>query len=347
MSTGTTIAGGGDNDTFVFNSSINGAVVSLDAGADSVSFVTQVASSTIWGGGSAAIQTVAFSGAADAASFDGTIGAGSIMGGSGNDQFVFLSGAANIATSVVKLDAGNDTLVFNSNTVLGEFGLGAGDDSLSATAMTVGSSAVSFWGGSGNDTFNIVSAGGSGTAYFWNEAGTDSIVLGGAISTASGGAAVVFGVTNNASMNISFAANAIATSATSTFGAGTMSSSWQVANSNLVSFGFGSTMTTIVFTGGGAATLPGWCLRVGGRNHDLRHSVGINWNRSLRYRCLYPNLQLIIPFGIIQWIIYAPSQEGLFLCIFQVMGRLENCAVVDVSLTKGEVLSTVWLDFFV
>ena len=36
-----------------------------------------------------------------------------------------------------------------------------------------------------------------------------------------------------------------------------MSSSWTVANSNLVSFGFGSTQTTIIFTGGGTVTMQG------------------------------------------------------------------------------------------
>ena len=45
------IAGGGSNDTMVFNSSLSGAVVSLDSGADSVGFVTKVAgSSTLFGG---------------------------------------------------------------------------------------------------------------------------------------------------------------------------------------------------------------------------------------------------------------------------------------------------------
>ena len=50
------------------------------------------------------------------------------MGGSGNDTMVFLQDAAVNMPSVVKLDAGNDSLVFNSNTVSGQFGAGAGDD---------------------------------------------------------------------------------------------------------------------------------------------------------------------------------------------------------------------------
>ena len=125
-------------------------------------------------------------------------------------------------------------------------------------SISVGTSGVSFWSGVGDDTFSFSTiTNDGGTAYFWNEGGTDSIVLGGAVSTAAGGAPIVFGVTKGASMNISFAAGSVATSATTTFGAGTMSSSWSVANSNLVSFGFGSTMTTIVFSGGGLATLQG------------------------------------------------------------------------------------------
>ena len=46
---------------------------------------------------------------------------------------------------------------------------------------------------------------------------------------------------------------AAATSATTNFGASTMSTSWTV-HDTVVSFGFGSTQTTIVFSGGGAAS---------------------------------------------------------------------------------------------
>ena len=42
----TSIAGGGGNDTMVFNSSLSGVFVSLDSGMDSVTFVTQVAGSS-------------------------------------------------------------------------------------------------------------------------------------------------------------------------------------------------------------------------------------------------------------------------------------------------------------
>ena len=122
----------------VFNSSLSGAVVSLDSGADSVSFVTKVAgSSTLFGG--QGIQTVQFSSAADLVSFDGTFGSGSLMGGSGNDTLVFLADAAVNASSVVKLEAGEDSLVFNGNVLSGQFGGGADADSFSGS-VTIGNS---------------------------------------------------------------------------------------------------------------------------------------------------------------------------------------------------------------
>ena len=207
------IAGGGGNDTLVFNSSLSGAFVSLDAGADSVSFVTQVAgSSTLFGGGAASSQTVNFSAAADLATFDGTFGGGSIMGGSGADTLVFAAGAQVASSFTLKTEAGADSLTFTNNVISGQFGLGAGADFVGGN-ITVGTNAVSFFSGSGNDTFDMTSVttanSGGGTAYFWNEAGTDSIVLGGQFDSgntnATGRAVVGFGITNESSMNISFA----------------------------------------------------------------------------------------------------------------------------------------------
>ena len=169
--------------------------------------------------------------------------------------------AAAVGAATVDAGVGADSIHFNNAALSGaSFAGGAGADNFSANLLTVGASGISFWGGAGDDTFNFTSitSPADGTAYFWNEAGTDSIVLGGAVSSGSTtGTAVVFGVTAGSSTNISFAAGSIGASATSTFGAGTMSSSWSVAGSNLVSFGFGSTQTTIVFTGGGGATLQG------------------------------------------------------------------------------------------
>ena len=56
--------------------------VSLDSGADSVSFVTLVSGATMHGG--TGTQTIAFS-SADTATFTGTFGTGYISLGAGND----------------------------------------------------------------------------------------------------------------------------------------------------------------------------------------------------------------------------------------------------------------------
>ena len=88
-------------------------------------------------------------------------------------------------------------------------------------------------------------------------------MIGGAVSSASDGLPTVFGITSGASMNISFMANTLGTAATSSFGAGTMSSSWTVHRRE-VSFGFGSTMTTILFAGSGLVTLQGGAFEAAG-----------------------------------------------------------------------------------
>jgi hypothetical protein len=261
------IAGGGGNDTMVFNSSLSGAVVSLDSGADSVSFTTQVAgSSTLFGGGG--IQTVQFSSAAtDLVSLDGTFGAGSIMSGSGNDTLVFQANAAVNASTVIKLDAGDDSLTFNGNMLSGQFGGLAGADYIGGS-VTVGNSGVSFWGGSGNDTFSFSTitnvAGDAGTAYFWNEGGADSIVLGSVVSmnadgggdafgTVAFGAASYFGITSGASMNISFQD----AQTSQMFGYG-ISNSFDVHNT-LVTYGVdANNYITLSFVGGGTMELQGF-----------------------------------------------------------------------------------------
>ena len=253
----TLLAGAGD-DTLTFSGVVNASKISLGAGNVGVTFSTLAGANTSILGGGNSSQTINFSAAADLVSFDGTFGAGSIMGGSGNDTVVFLTGAALNASSVVKLDAGNDSLVFNTNVVSGQFGAGAGNDFVGGS-VTVGSTGVSFWGGAGNDTFNFTAiSNGGGTAYFWNEGGDDSIVLGGAVSYGlNAGAPVVFGITSGASTAVSFGTGSIGVEATTTFGAGTMSSSWSVGNNNLVSFGFGTARTTILFSTGSTITLVG------------------------------------------------------------------------------------------
>ena len=224
----------------------------------------------MFGGGKSAIQTVNFSSAADLVTFDGTFGKGSILGGSGNDTLVFRTGAGFLNDGgVVKTEAGADSLHFSNNTVSGHFGLGAGHDNLSGN-ISVGVGDVSFWGGSGNDTFNfssITGPGTGGTAYFWNHtAEADSIVFGSQISIAglSGRAGVFFGLTSGASLNISF----ITAQTTQVFGkqvgaaAGTSSvgfgQAFRIANSNKVTYGIDSNnYVTLAFAGGGSLSIQG------------------------------------------------------------------------------------------
>ena len=93
----------------------------------------------------AVVQAVQFSSAADLVSFDGTFAAGSIMGGAGNDTDVFLNGAGVGTSSVVKLEAGDDSLTFNGNIVSGQFGAGAAVITL-AEASPVALAIVDFLG---------------------------------------------------------------------------------------------------------------------------------------------------------------------------------------------------------
>jgi hypothetical protein len=255
-----TILGGTGNDTINFAATVTASKVSLDSGADSLVFNSAVTNSTIVGG--TGIQTVQFSSSADVASLDGIFGAGLILAGSGNDDFYFLSGAEINASTKVSLDAGNDLLVFSGNTLSGQFGGGGGADSLSGS-VTIGASGVSFWGGSGNDTFNFSTITGSttaSTAYFWNDAaGYDSLVFNSVVSggAGNGSSAVIFGLTLGvgAGLEISFASG----QTTNLFGASAASSAFYLgAGANqLVSFGFGSTQTTIQFVGGNSITLQG------------------------------------------------------------------------------------------
>ena len=112
-----------------------------------------------------------------------------------------------------------------------------------------------FWGGSiSHDTFSFstITGSSSGTAYFWNEAGTDSIVLGNVVSSA-GGPGVNFGVTSGSSLNISFVTN----QTSAQFGTG-ISNAFDVHNT-LVSFGVGaSNYITLAFVGDGVVTLQGF-----------------------------------------------------------------------------------------
>ena len=118
---------------------------------------------------------------------------------------------------------------------------------------------MSFWGGAANDTFNFSSFTGasSGTAYFWNEGGTDSIVFNSVVSGgagASGNAAgVFFGITSGSGLKISF----LDAQTSQSFGNG-ISNLFQV-NNKLVSFGINANnYITLQFVGGGTVELQGF-----------------------------------------------------------------------------------------
>jgi len=259
--TGTNVLLGAGDDNLSFANSISQVLISLDAGADVVSFgFSSAATNSTVVGGSNSSQTIQFSSVADLVSLSGTFGAGSLFGGSGDDTLVFLAGAAVNAATVVKLEAGNDSLVFNNNILSGAFGGGDGDDVFRGN-ITIGTSGVSFWGGSGNDTFNftnITGLGAGSTAYFWNDkTGSDSIVFGSVVSTGSAeSGAVAFGITLGSGLAISF----LGAQTTDSFGLG-ISNLFQVGNSNAISFGINSTNNyiSIVFAGTGTGiTLQGF-----------------------------------------------------------------------------------------
>jgi hypothetical protein len=179
------------------------------------------------------------------------------LGGDGADTLVFLSGAAVNASTKVSLDAGADSVVFLGNTLSGQFGGGAGADTFSGS-VTIGASGVSFWGGADNDTFSFsqITGANNGTAYFWNESGTDSIVFASQVSaSASGNAAgVFFGITSGSSLAISFAT----AQTTGGMGVNGISNLFQVGPSNLVTYGVGSSDLTLVFASGSVISLQGF-----------------------------------------------------------------------------------------
>jgi hypothetical protein len=247
------LGSGNDNITFS-GAAINGTTINGAENSDTIHFVAGN-TSAVFGSAIGTAAQVSFGSGADMASFNGAISAGSIYGGAGADSLDFNTG--NIGAATIDLGVGNDFISFTNASLDGaKFAGGAGTDSFSGSVY-VGVSGVSFFGDAGNDTFNfgsgaITGTNNGGTAYFWNNSDVDSIVL--SNITSATGAGVFFGITSGASLAISFAA--AAASATSTFGAGTMSSTWTVHN-NLVSFGFGSTQVTMVFVGGGGATIQG------------------------------------------------------------------------------------------
>ena len=197
------IYGGADGDTLRFSAGVrNNAIVSADAGADLLVFSSTVASAAaIYGGDDN-----------DTLTFAGAVSFSTVNFGAGNDLATF-SGAISSGQALFA-GTGDDVVHFN-NISIDETSVqgGLGHDKFSG-GITVGSSGVSFWGGSGNDTFDFTTIGGNtlGTAYFWNDdaLGVDSIVLGSVVSidsSTTANANVVFAAGANVTTHISFSSS--------------------------------------------------------------------------------------------------------------------------------------------
>jgi hypothetical protein len=213
--TNNTIEGGAGADTFVFNTSVSANYIYAGAGDDTLRFSAGVNNSSIVSADagsdvlmfSSTVATVALSGGSggDTITFTGAVSASTIEFGADNDMATFSGGIS--AETVIRGDAGADTLTFgnvaiNATSIAG----GAGADLFSG-GISVGSSGVSFWGGTGNDTFDFTGgiSNASGTAYFWNaDAGTDSINLSNVAEVKTG---LAFGVTEGSGLVINFGTN--------------------------------------------------------------------------------------------------------------------------------------------
>jgi hypothetical protein len=188
----------------------------------------------VFAGNLAAGAEVSFSSAGDLATFSGSLGSGSIYGGGGADTLRFTS-------------------TLNGTSLSG----GAADDQFLGS-VTIGPSGVSFWAGTGNDTFNFSSftgAAAGSTAYFWNDqVGTDSIVFGSIVSGGGNAAGVVFGITAGSGLAISF----LGAQTSGSFGTG-ISNLFKVGTSNIVSFGIDSSnFISLVYENASFITLQGF-----------------------------------------------------------------------------------------
>ena len=220
------------------------SLVSGDAGSDSISFNGLVSNSTLTGANDA--DTVIFSANADLVSLDGSFGSNtSIIGGSGADTLVFINGG-NVGAATIR--GGVGTTRWSS---LETWSLVFLLEMQALTSLPAASLLVLPELASGVDLVltpltSLISPTGTtgGTAYFWNEEGTDSIKFADGIgfgtfndnvSTYNG---VEFGVDTDA-VNISFGYG----QTTSIFGTNDGSTGFYIGASGntLVSFGFGST----------------------------------------------------------------------------------------------------------
>jgi len=143
--------------------------ISLDAGVDSLAFNGTGNAATInFAGGT---STTAFGAGRDTLVIAGN--AGGDISIAGSDSVAFGLGSQLNATRL-RLGAGDDTLTMASFVRLSNATTAGGDGAdVFSGNVSVGAGGVSFWGGSGADSFNwtsIFSSGSTGTAYFWNEA---------------------------------------------------------------------------------------------------------------------------------------------------------------------------------
>ena len=182
--------------------------------------------------------------------FSGAVGEASIYGGAGADTLNF---AAAVDGATVDLGAGIDLISFdnvyvNGSTVFG----GAAADTFSG-GISAGASGVSFWGGTGADTFNFSTgiSNASGTAYFWNaDAGTDSINLSAATAVTQN---LGFGVSTGSGLIINFGStsNGFASNSTNLF------TFTGTAAGGLVTYSSTTTSTIFINAGGSTVTFMG------------------------------------------------------------------------------------------
>ena len=279
MKSNTTIEGGAGADTMVFNDSVGSAYVSLDSGADSVSFVTLVSGATMFGGGGT--QTMVFGSPADSATFTGSFGGGYISLGAGNDNITFsgatvngttltgagdsdtiqfLGGIAGSGTTVVfgsaigsasriSFGAGADYASFNAAVSAASIYGAAGDDTLKFANVNVNGSTL--FGGADADLLNGGITIGSSGVSFWGGAGADTFNFTQGISNASGTAYFWNADAGTDSINLT-GAGVVKTGV----GFGVTKSAGLAINYGLVSDAFGTAAaTTSIFTIASASNL--------------------------------------------------------------------------------------------
>ena len=294
----TSIAGGGGDDTMVFNSTVGGLFVSLDSGADSVSFVTKVSGATMHGGNG--LQTVA-----SVLWFD--LVEPSVAH---SLEVPSMVGLETIPVSGLQADISNGTSLSG----------GAGADTISGGAITVGCCRCLLLGWCGNDTFNFGTGGTgntAGTAYFWNDNLELTPLLSWQWHHHTGGVSLVFfGVTSGASMNISFAAAADPLQQQA-FGAPTCPALGRFTTMAWLASALAvQTTTSIAFSGGGVEHPPRRCSSKAAAGTNILKAMLVplagtaNFGTAtVRSRPSADPLQLIIPSILLN---KPPLKRGFF-----------------------------------